>query len=241
MGKICPKHHKHRKKTRNRKLQPPLTAALTGNRRKMGAAGSTNPHSVRQQSTGPSNYEVVKAMTIPLANPVFDDEMKAAAVNALQNEKFVMGESVLKFEEEFAAFCGAKHAVSTSSGTAALQFACKPSELQPKTGVDDTVQLIATANAAYCAGATPEFSDINIRTCNLDVSAATKKLARGAKPFCCSPVRVTAEMQSVLDAAQTWGASVVEDCCQAHGANTFGSRVGSLGDVGCFSFYPPRT
>jgi perosamine synthetase len=181
-------------------------------------------------------------MTIPLANPVFDDEMKAAAVNALQNEKFVMGESVFKFEEEFAAFCGVRRAVSTSSGTFALQFALQALGVTAKDKVLTTpYSFIATANAAYCAGITPEFSDINSRTCNLDVSIAGKKLLNGVKAVL--PVHLygyPAEMQSILDSAQIWGASVVEDCCQAHGAKYFGSRVGSLGDVGCFSFYPSK-
>jgi len=64
-------------------------------------------------------------MKIPLSKPIFDEEMKNAAVDALQNERFVMGESVFKFEEEFAKFCGVKHAVSTSSGTSALQLAAR--------------------------------------------------------------------------------------------------------------------
>ena len=181
-------------------------------------------------------------MNIPLAKPVFDEEMKSAAVNALQNEKFVMGESVFRFEEEFAKYCGVKRAVSTSSGTFALQLALQALGVKPKDKVLTTpYSFIATANAAYCAGATPVFADVDIKTCNLDPLKAKQKLSNEAKSII--PVHLygyPADMESILDVAAEQECSVVEDCCQAHGAKYHGKRVGSIGDVGCFSFYPSK-
>ncbi len=181
-------------------------------------------------------------MKIPLAKPVFDDEMKNAAVNALQNEKFVMGESVFKFEEEFAKYCGVRKAVSTSSGTFALQLSLQALGITPKDKVLTTpYSFIATANAAYCAGATPVFADIDPKTCNIDPQLTQQKLSSETKAII--PVHLygyPADMTPIVDVAKKRKLAIVEDCCQAHGAKYFGKRVGSLGDVGCFSFYPSK-
>ncbi len=181
-------------------------------------------------------------MTIPLANPVFDEEMKNAAINALQNEKFVMGESVFKFEEEFAKFCGTKHAISTSSGTFALQFALEALGINVTDKVLTTPNsFIATANAIYYTGATPTFADADPHTYNLDPKQTQQNITKEVKAL--MPVHLygyPAEMNSFLTIAQENGCTIVEDCCQAHGAKYYGKRVGSLGNVGCFSFYPSK-
>src|SRR5712692_9055328 len=92
--------------------------------------------------------EVLPRRKIPLAWPIIDTEMKAAALSALENEKLVMGESVLEFEKEFAKFCGTKYAVSTGSGTAALQITLEALGIGPGNEVITTpFSFIATANA----------------------------------------------------------------------------------------------
>ncbi len=181
-------------------------------------------------------------MKIPLAKPIFNDEMKNAAVLALQNEKFVMGESVFKFEEEFAKYCGVKRAVSTSSGTFALQFALQALGIKPKDKVLTTpYSFIATANAAYCAGANPVFAEVDEKTGNLDPLQVKGTIQRDAALI--MPVHLygfPANLDPIVQEASEKGNSIIEDCCQAHGARYHGKRVGSLGDIGCFSFYPSK-
>lgn len=181
-------------------------------------------------------------MNIPLSKPVFDEEMRNAALSALQNEKFVMGESVFKFEEEFARYCGVKRAVSTSSGTFALQLSLEALGVNQKDHVVTTpFSFIATANAALCAGAVPVFADIDVRTCNIDPALAKEKLT--SKTRAIVPVHLygfPADMEAILDVSGNHRCAVVEDACQAHGAEFHGQKVGALGDVGCFSFYPSK-
>ncbi len=181
-------------------------------------------------------------MNIPLAKPVFDDEMKNAAIFALQNEKFVMGESVFKFEEEFAKYCGVKRAVSTSSGTFALQFALQALGVKHKDKVlTSPYSFIATANAAYWAGANPVFAEVDGNTGNLDPLKVKGTIQSDAALI--MPVHLygfPANMDPITQEASEKGNSIIEDCCQAHGARYHGKRAGSLGDVGCFSFYPSK-
>jgi len=181
-------------------------------------------------------------MKIPLASPVFDDEMKKAAVDALCSERFVLGESVFKFEEEFARYCGARYAVSTSSGTSALHLSLLA--LGAKRGdhvITTPASFVATANAALYVNAVPVFADIDIETYNVDPELLEKKVT--GKTRAVIPVHLygfPADMNSILEISREHGFAVVEDACQAHGAEYYGRKVGSIGDVGCFSFYPPK-
>src|SRR5467141_1828007 len=101
--------------------------------------------------------------------PVVDEEMLQAALFALQNEKLVMGESVYKFEEEFAKYCGTRYAVSTASGTAALQIALQSMRIEQLDEVVTTpFSFFATSNAVIHAGAQPRFADVENGGFNLD-------------------------------------------------------------------------
>ena len=181
-------------------------------------------------------------MKIPLASPVFDDEMKKAAVIALCSERFVLGESVFRFEEEFARYCGAKYAVSTSSGTSALQLSLLALGVKRGDHVITTpASFVATANVALHANAVPVFTDINIETYNIDPELLEKKVTGKTKAVI--PVHLygfPADINSILEISREHGFAVVEDACQAHGAEYYGTKVGSIGDVGCFSFYPAK-
>src|SRR3972149_9972260 len=102
---------------------------------------------------------------IPLAIPAFDQEMENAALNALRNEHFVLGEDVFKFEEEFAKYVGTEYAVSTSSGTSALQISLLALGISRSDQVVTTpFSFIATSNSILHAGATPVFADIDAKT-----------------------------------------------------------------------------
>ena len=181
-------------------------------------------------------------MKIPLAKPIFDEEMQDAATEALQNERFVLGESVFKFEEEFAQFCGSRYAVSTSSGTSALQISLLA--LGVKHGnqvITSPFSFIATANAVLHANAVPVFADVDGESYNIDPYLVEKSVTDQVKAVI--PVHFSgfpADMNSILEISEKFGFAVVEDACQAHGAEYFGQRAGGIGDVGCFSFYPSK-
>jgi perosamine synthetase len=179
---------------------------------------------------------------IPLAKPVFDEEMKNAALDALQNEKFVMGESVFKFEEEFAKYCGARFAVSTSSGTSALHLSLLALGVKRGDHVITTpASFVATANVALYVGAVPVFADIDMRTYNINPELVKANVTNGTRALI--PVHLygfPVDMNPILELSQDHGFAVVEDACQAHGAEYYGKKAGAIGDVGCFSFYSSK-
>ncbi len=195
----------------------------------------------KTQPLNPST-QVVQAKRIPLMQPVFDEEMREAALHSLQNEKFVLGESVHKFEEEFARYCSTRYAVSTGSGTAALQIALQSLNIVPGESVLTTpFSFIATSNAIIHAGARPEFDDVNRSDYNLDPSSAREALTQKTRAII--PVHLygrPCRIDEFREIAYERGLKIVEDACQAHGAEYRGKRVGSFGDAACFSFYPSK-
>ncbi len=179
---------------------------------------------------------------IHLANPVIDAEMKAAALSALENEMMVMGESVYKFEEEFAQYCSTKYAVSTASGTAALSITFQALSIGHGNEVITTpFSFIATANSVVHSGADPVFADVEDSGINLSPSKTRAKI--GSKTRAVMPVHLyghPSRLDEFHDIAVEAGISLIEDACQAHGAEFRGAKVGSIGDAGCFSFYPAK-
>ena len=179
---------------------------------------------------------------IHLASPIIDAEMKAAALFALENEMMVMGESVLKFEEEFAQYCGTKYAVSTASGTAALSITLQALNIGHDNQVVTTpFSFIATANSIVHAGADPVFADVEHSGINLSPSKTRAKIS--SKTRALMPVHLyghPSRVDEFHDIAVEAGLSLIEDACQAHGAEFKGGKVGSIGDAGCFSFYPAK-
>ncbi len=174
--------------------------------------------------------------------PVMDTEMIEAALYSLQNEKMVLGETVRKFEEEFARYCGGRYAVSTGSGTAALQIALQSLDIGPGDEVLTTpFSFIATSNAILHSGAHPGFADVNSSDFNLNAVAAGKLLTEKTKAVL--PVHLygrPCRMDEFREVASENNLKLVEDACQAHGAEYRGKRVGSFGDAACFSFYPSK-
>ncbi len=179
---------------------------------------------------------------VPLMRPIIDEEMVEAALQALQNERLVLGESVFKFEEAFARYVGVKYAISTSSGTNALQIALLALGVKPGDHVLTTpASFVASANCALHVGAEPVFADIDMRTYTLDPAEARRALTERTRVIL--PVHLyghPADMDALMDLAEEKGLLVVEDACQAHGAIYRGRKVGSIGHVGCFSFYPSK-
>ena len=177
-------------------------------------------------------------MKIPFFVQEFTDEMEDAAIHALRNESFVGGESVTKFEEEFAKYTGTKYAVSVSSGNSALQISLMALEIGDKSKViTPTNSFIASANCIRMANAEPILTDIDMKDGGIDLS--NNKDSVNA----IIPVHIygnPCNFDSVKLFAKDQNIPIIEDACQAHGAEFKGKKVGSLGDVGCFSFYPTK-
>jgi perosamine synthetase len=180
---------------------------------------------------------------IQLAKPVFDDEMKEAAIHALQNERFLQGESVYKFEQEFARYCGTKFAVSTASGTSALTLSLIALGITRRECevVTSPFSFVASANCAIHAGGAVKFADVTFRTGTIDPQKVRSSLNGNVKAII--PVHLygyPAEMDELLEIASQHKLAIVEDAAQAHGASYRGRMVGSIGNTGCFSFYPAK-
>ena len=173
--------------------------------------------------------------------PILDEEMKEAAISALQNERFVGGESVHKFEEEFARYCGTRFGVSTASGTAALVLSLIAIGVRGGEVVTTPASFVASANSIIHAGATPRFADINLETYTVDPEKVRASL--NAKVEAVMPVHLygfPSAMKELCELASERHIAVIEDACQAHGASYDGKKAGSIGDVGCFSFFPSK-
>ncbi len=169
-------------------------------------------------------------------------EVDSAIARVLERTDFILGEEVQCFEEEFARYCGASYAVGVDSGTAALELALRALGIGPGDEVlVPANSFIASAAAVTFSGATPVLVDVDPLTYNLDVQAAARRVTPHTKAII--PVHLygqPADMDAVTALAARHGLFVVEDACQAHGARYKGRRVGALGHVGAFSFYPGK-
>lgn len=178
---------------------------------------------------------------IPPAKPVFNKEMEEAAINALRNERFILGESVNKFEEEFAKYVGTKYAIAVSSGTNALHLALLAADLTIGGEVITVASsYIATANSILHANGTPIFCDINDEYL-IDVNQIPGKITKRSR--CIMPVHLyghPADMDEINKTAEKNNLFVIEDCAQSHGALYKGKMTGTLSNMGCFSFYSTK-
>lgn len=186
-------------------------------------------------------------MAIPLVDlksqyqnikPGIDD----AIGHVLTRADFIQGEDVALLEREFADYCGVREAIGVASGTAALQLALLAGGVGPGDEVITTpFTFIATAEAIAQTGATPVFADIDPLTYNLDPARIEAAITPRTKAVI--PVHLygrPADMGPIRTIALKHRLLVFEDAAQAHGARYEGRRVGSLGDAGCFSFYPGK-
>ena len=155
-------------------------------------------------------------MKIPFFVQEFTDEMEEAAVDALRNESFVNGESVSKFEEEFARYIGTKYAVSVNSGNSALQLSLMALDISADSKVaTPTNSFIASANCIRMTNAQPILTDIDARDGGIDVSSITEKVDA------IIPVHIygnPCDFDSVEIFAKEQKIPIIEDACQAHGA-----------------------
>ncbi|MDW8068669.1 MAG: DegT/DnrJ/EryC1/StrS family aminotransferase [Anaerolineae bacterium] len=178
---------------------------------------------------------------IPIAQPIIGEEEKQAVLEVLESGMLAQGPRVQVFEEAFAEYCGVKYAVATSSGTTALHVALLAHGIGPGDEVITTpFTFIASANSILYVGARPVFVDIDPATFNICPDLLEDAVTSRTKAI--MPVHLfglPADMDPILEVAERHGLVVIEDACQAHGAEYKGKRVGSFG-TGCFSFYPTK-
>jgi perosamine synthetase len=180
--------------------------------------------------------------TIPIAKPLLGKEELEAVREVFESGQLVQWKKVRLFEEEFAKYVGVKHAVAVSNGTAALDLALKALNVMPKDKVvTSAFSFVASANCVLYQGAKPIFADIDPKTFNIDPSDVAKKITARTKAII--PVHLfgqPAEMKELEEVAEEHKIALIEDAAQAHGAEYRGRKVGSIGIMGCFSFYPTK-
>lgn len=184
---------------------------------------------------------------IPLndTRPQYDslkDELLPVVNGVMEKSWFILGENVAAFEREFAAYCGTEHAVGVSNGTDAIHLACMALGIGPGDEVLTTPHTATfSALGISMSGATPTFADIDPETGNIDPSKIEEHITERTKAI--MPVHLygqMADMDPIMKVANRHKIPVIEDAAQAHGATDRGRRAGSIGKIGCFSFYPTK-
>lgn len=169
-------------------------------------------------------------------------EIDAVISNVLDSCQFILGEHVANFEKAFAQYCQCSHAVAVNSGTSAIHLALLASGIGAGDEVITTPHTFVATVAAICyTGAKPIFVDIDPSTLNISAEQLSKVISSRTKAI--MPVHLygqPADMDPILKLAEKNNLIVIEDAAQAHGAEYHGKRVGSIGALGCFSFYPGK-
>jgi len=170
------------------------------------------------------------------------NEVEKEVLDVMRSGSYILGKHNKAFEQEMADFVGVKYSVALNSGTDALHLALRALDI----GKGDEVitvafTFVATTEAIGIVGATPVFVDINPDTFNMDADLIESKITPRTKAIL--PVHLygqPAEMDKIMAIAKKHNLYVIEDCCQAIGAEFKGKKVGSFGDIGCYSFYPTK-
>jgi dTDP-4-amino-4,6-dideoxygalactose transaminase len=169
-------------------------------------------------------------------------EIDAAVVRTVGSAQFVLGPEVAAFEERFAPYCNVKHCVAVNSGTSALHLALLAAGVGPGDEVITvSMTFVATAAAILYSGARPVFVDVDPVTWTMNPSLIEIAITPRTKAIL--PVHLhglMADMDAIMEIARRHDLVVIEDAAQAHGAEYKGRRAGSIGDLGCFSFYPGK-
>lgn len=170
------------------------------------------------------------------------EEVLSAVSATLASTQFVLGKEVAAFEEEFAAYSGGKFGIGVNSGTSALHLALLVAGVKPG---DEVITIsctfVATVAAIDYAGARPVFVDVDPWTLNMDATQVEAAITERTRAI--MPVHLhgqSADLDPILEIARRHKLVVIEDAAQAHAAEYKGRRVGSIGDLGCFSFYPGK-
>lgn len=183
----------------------------------------------------------VPFVDLSIMHAEIQDEIDAAIAGTVERGDFILGADVDRFEDDFAAFCGVKHAVGVGSGTAALEIATLALGAEDGEVIVPAHTYIASALGPLHAGATPVFCEVDEPTGLIDPDAAEAAITERTTAIVavhlygqvCDPAPLRA-------LADKHGIALIEDAAQAHGASFGGERAGSIGDVACFSFYPSK-
>ncbi|MBX5223507.1 MULTISPECIES: DegT/DnrJ/EryC1/StrS aminotransferase family protein [unclassified Rhizobium] len=169
-------------------------------------------------------------------------EIDAAVLGVLASGQYILGEEVIRLEQEFADYCNVKHAIALNTGTSALHLSLLAAGVGPG---DEVITVpftfVATVSAICYTGATPVFVDVEPMTLTMDPAQLEAKITSRTKAII--PVHLygqMADMDGIMEVADHHQIPVIEDACQAHGARYKGARAGSIGASGCFSFYPGK-
>ena len=185
---------------------------------------------------------MIPAMNVNRQYASIQSELDKAALSILHSGQYILGKTVEDFENQFASYCGVKYAVGVGNGSDALVMALKACGVKPSDEVITTaMSFSATAEAITSVGAVPVFCDCTSDTYTLDPAEVEKKITDKTKAII--PVHIygqCADMDALNSIAKAHRLKVVEDCAQAAGATNKGRKAGSMGDVGCVSFFPTK-
>lgn len=169
-------------------------------------------------------------------------EVEKNVLEVMKSGSYILGKNVKALEQEIADYCGTSHAVGLANGTDALVLSLRALDIGPGDEVITvSFSFFATAECIGIVGAKPVFVDVNSDNYNIDIAEIEKKITPKTKAII--PVHLygqPADMDPILEVAKKYNLYVIEDCAQAIGAKYKGKRVGSFGDIGCFSFFPTK-
>ena len=185
---------------------------------------------------------MIRLVDFTKQNRLLNKKLIRAIEKVIDNQKYILGPEVEMFEREFAKYCGAKYTVGVGSGSDALLLSLRA------LGIKSGAEIITVANTFISTvlpilhvGARPILVDADPNTLSMDISLIEKKITARTKVII--PVHLfglPVDMDPLLRLAKIFNLSIIEDACQAHGAKYKGRTVGSIGDIGCFSFYPSK-
>ena len=179
---------------------------------------------------------------VSIASPVIEEEEINAVIDVMKSGMIAQGPKVIEFEDEFAKYVGAKYGIATNSGTSALHVAILAAGIGEGDEVITTpFTFAATGNPILYTGAKPVFVDIDPETFTIDPAKIEEAITDKTKAI--MPVQLygqSADMDAIMKIAKEHDLIVIEDAAQAHGAEYNGEKVGNLGDMACFSFYPTK-
>lgn len=177
-----------------------------------------------------------------IAQPQISEEEISLVTQTIRSKGFVEGKNAKSLEKEFAEFVGAKYAICTANGTAALHLAMEGLNIPPGAEViTSAFTFIASANAICFGGGIPIFADIDPDTFNINPDDIQALITPKTK--CIVPVHIfglPSDMKAISDIAEDNNLLIIEDACQAHGGRIEGKHAGTFGDIGCFSFYATK-
>ena len=179
---------------------------------------------------------------IPLSSPYLDERDEELVLEVLRSGRLSLGPSIDRFEELFAERVGAPYAAAVSSGTAGLHLLCRIAGLQEgDEAITSPFSFVASANCAIYEGATPVFADIDPRTLNLDPAAVEAKVTERTKAVIAVDIfGYPCELGPLREICERHGLALIQDACEALGAEYRGAPVGSQGPSAVFAFYPNK-